>query len=94
MKLQTAVDLFIAALKEWKVEGSLTDYEFKIPKQMFDHWEIKTKQMEEEQIIAAHNEGFKKSAEGWNGEYGLSDFNKISEEIGSEQYYNETYGTE
>jgi hypothetical protein len=50
------------------------------------------KAMEKEQIIKAHNDGFEKSGEGWNGEYGLKNLNNISDEIKSEQYYNETYG--
>jgi hypothetical protein len=46
---------------------------------------------EKECIIKAYNEAFKKSAEGWNGEYGINNMNNLEEEIGSEQYYNETY---
>jgi hypothetical protein len=49
------------------------------------------KEMHKREIINAHNSGFEKSAEGWNGEYGLMDMNNISEEIGSEQYYQETF---
>jgi hypothetical protein len=58
-------------------------------------WFIKhieqAKQMEKEQIINAYVKGFDISAEGWNGEYGIKDFNNIKEEISAEQYYNETY---
>jgi hypothetical protein len=49
------------------------------------------KEMHKQEIIDAHNSGFEKSAEGWNGEYGLMDMNNISEEIGSEQYYQNTF---
>ena len=54
-------------------------------------WKEKAKQMEKEQIIDAYVKGFDISAEGWNGEYGIKDFNNIKEEISAEQYYNETY---
>jgi hypothetical protein len=47
--------------------------------------------MHKQEIIDAHNSGFEKSAEGWNGEYGLMDMNNISEEIESEQYYLKTF---
>jgi len=49
------------------------------------------KEMHKQEIIDAHNSGFEKSAEGWNGEYGLMDMNNISEEIESEQYYLKTF---
>jgi hypothetical protein len=47
---------------------------------------------EKESIIKSYNEGFKKSAEGWNGECGINDMNNLEEEIGSEKFYNQTYG--
>ena len=50
------------------------------------------KAMHKEEIIDARNNGFMQSAEGWNGEYGLSDFSCLTKEIESEQYYNETFG--
>jgi hypothetical protein len=53
----------------------------------------KAKEMHKQEIIDAHNKGFEKSGEGWNGEYGLEDMNNISEEIKSEQYYQETFKT-
>ena len=49
------------------------------------------KEMEKQQIIDARNNGFLASGEGWNGEYGIKDFNFLTEEIESEQYYTETY---
>ena len=49
------------------------------------------KEIHKQEIIQAHNDGFEKSGEGWNGEYGLEDMNNISEEIKSEQYYQETF---
>ena len=51
-------------------------------------WKEKAKQMEKEQIIDAYVKGFDISAEGWNGEYGITEFNNIKEEISAEQYYN------
>ena len=48
-------------------------------------------ELEKEQIIEAYVEGFDISAEGWNGEYGIRDFNNIKEEINAEDYYNQTY---
>ena len=54
-------------------------------------WVEQAKEMEKEQIIEARNDGFKVSGEGFNGEYGIEDFNFLTEEIKSEQYYNETF---
>ena len=85
-KQQTALDLFIAALKEWKVEDSLTDYEFKIPKHIFDHMEKRVKQMEKEQTVNARESGK------WEITKCINDPNYTFPT--SEQYYNETYGTD
>jgi hypothetical protein len=49
------------------------------------------KEIEKQQIIDARNNGFEASGEGWNGEYGIKDFNFLTELIESEQYYNETF---
>jgi hypothetical protein len=46
---------------------------------------------EKEQIVDAYVKGFDISAEGWNGEYGIKDFNNIKEEIKAEELYNQTY---
>ena len=46
---------------------------------------------EKEQIMNAYVKGFDISAEGWNGEYGIKDFNNIKEEIKAEELYNQTY---
>jgi hypothetical protein len=51
------------------------------------------KEMEKEQVIEARNNGFMASAEGWNGEYGIKDFNLLTEEIKSEEYFNKTFKT-
>ncbi len=59
-KQQTAVDLLVSAIKEWLVDDHSTDYVFKIPKQMFHHWEIKSKQIEKERIINAYNSYYDK----------------------------------
>jgi hypothetical protein len=48
------------------------------------------KEMEKQQIIDARNDGFNISGEGWNGEYGVRNFD---EEVNSKQYYKETYET-
>jgi hypothetical protein len=76
-KQQTALDLFIAALKEWKVEGSLTDYEFKIPAHIFNHMEKRARQMGKDQIEDAY----------WTGGQ-----DPDSTEERCQQYYNEIYG--
>jgi len=58
------------------------------------HWEMfknDCMEKEKEQIIDAYVKGFDISAEGWNGEYGIKDFNNIKEEIKVEDYYNQTY---
>jgi hypothetical protein len=47
--------------------------------------------MFEEQIINANEDVSTKDGEGWNGEYGIKDFMDPSEEIGSKEYFNETY---
>lgn len=83
-KQQTALDLFIAALKEWKVEGSLTDYEFKIPAHIFTHMEKRTRQMDEEQIKKTWFDStlqFDNAAE-------------MTYKKDFEQYYNETYNAQ
>ena len=49
------------------------------------------KEMEREQIIEARNNGFMASGEGWNGEYVIEDINLLTQEIKSEQYYDETF---
>ena len=51
------------------------------------------KEMEKKQVIEARNNGFMASAEGWNGEYGIKDFNLLTEEIKSEEYFNKTFKT-
>ena len=55
-------------------------------------WE-KAKEMNKEHVIEARNNGFMASAEGWNGEYGIKDFNLLTEEIKSEEYFNKTFKT-
>lgn len=82
-KQQTALDLFIAALKEWKVESSSTDYDFKIPAHIFNHMEKRAKQMEKKQIIDAVDWGNRKGYD----EHTLTVIYDLDE-----QYYNETYG--
>jgi hypothetical protein len=58
-------------------------------------WMIdKAKEMEKEQIVEARNNGFLASGEGWNGEYGIEDVNNLTQEIKSEEYYNQTFKSE
>ena len=49
------------------------------------------KLLHKKEIIDAHNKGFEKSAERWNGEYGIKDFKNLSDEIESDKYYQETF---
>jgi len=66
-------------------------YENRVPSVLLFETLFKAEEIHKQEIIDAHNSGFDKSAEGWNGEYGLMDMNNISEEIGSEQYYQEIF---
>ena len=73
---------------EWLIEQYNKYRPGQMPNTQFKEVCEQAKEMHKQEIIDAHNSGFEKSAEGWNGEYGLMDMNNISEEIGSEQYYN------
>jgi hypothetical protein len=67
-----------------------------MPKKIQPHYKKQleqAKEMFEKQIIEARNNGFMASAEGWNGEYGIKDFNLLTEEIKSEEYFNKTFKT-
>ena len=48
-------------------------------------------EMHKEQTIDSYNQGFWISAEGWNGEYGIESFDNLSDEIGTEEYYRDTF---
>lgn len=77
MSKQTAV--------EWLVKIYLQ-------KGKIDSFDIEqAKAMEKQQSITDYCEGFKASAEGWNGEYGLDNILDVAGEIDAEQYYNRTY---
>jgi hypothetical protein len=79
---------------EWFIEHLLGNGLLRLTKEehkLYSELRDKAKEMHLHEIINAHNSGFDKSSEGWNGEYGLMDMNNISEEIGSEQYYKETF---
>jgi hypothetical protein len=80
MAQQTAVDWFYNAIQKNTLINLSTLYE-------------QAKLMEKEQIEKARLDGFKISAEGWNGEYPfeICDDNNISQEIDNIKYYNETY---
>ena len=84
--MQTSIQMIIEEVKRLS-----NLYENKIPSVLLFETLLKAKEMHKQEIIEAHNSGFEKSAEGWNGEYGLMNMNNISEEIGSEQYYQETF---
>lgn len=71
---------------EWLID-KVEDFIGLIPVDIIEQ----AKEMHRQEIINAHNSGFDKSSEGWNGEYGVIDFKNLSEEIGSEQYYQETF---
>jgi hypothetical protein len=66
-------------------------HENRVPSVLLFETLFKAEEMHKQEIIEAHNSGFEKSGEGWNGEYGLMDMNNISEEIESERYYQETF---
>jgi len=83
--MQTSIQMIIEEVKRLS-----NLYENKIPSALLFETLFKAEEIHKQEIIDAHNSGFEKSAEGWNGEYGLMDMNNISEEIGSEQYYQET----
>jgi len=89
--MQTSIEWFNEKISELDVEFHcelVTKEQYWIKRnQLLEQ----AKEMHKQEIINAHNSGFDKSSEGWNGEYGLMDMNNISEEIGSEQYYQETF---
>jgi hypothetical protein len=77
---------------EWLIEQMIYEMGIRIENttigcELFEQ----AKEIHKQEIIDAHNSGFEKSAEGWNGDYGLMDMNNISEEIGSEQYYQDIF---
>jgi hypothetical protein len=84
--MQTSIEMIIEEVKRLS-----NLYENRVPSVLLFETLFKAKEIHKQEIIDAHNSGFEKSAEGWNGEYGLMDMNNISEEIGSEQYYQEKY---
>ena len=81
MKQQTAVDFLLNEFQKVHKDFGGLDLEWL---KRFD----KANKMFEQQIIDARNDGFNISGEGWNGEYGVRNFD---EEVNSEQYYNETF---
>jgi hypothetical protein len=80
--MKTAMELALARIEMLYIEKDSVNWE------MFKN---DCMEKEKEQIIDAYVKGFDISAEGWNGEYGIKDFNNIKEEIKAEQYYNQTY---
>jgi len=84
--MQTSIQMIIEEVKRLS-----NIHENRVPSVLLFETLFKAEEMHKQEIIDAHNSGFDKSAEGWNGEYGLMDMNNISEEIESEQYYQETF---
>jgi hypothetical protein len=84
--MQSSIKMIIEEIKRLS-----NVYENRVPSVLLFETLFKAEEIHKQEIINAHNSGFEKSAEGWNGDYGLMDMNNISEEIGSEQYYQETF---
>jgi hypothetical protein len=73
---------------EWLVE-QIYYTDVKITRKLLEQ----AKEMEKEQILDARLDGFKISAEGWNGEYpfeGVTDY-YIMLDIKNDEYYKETF---
>jgi hypothetical protein len=81
MKQKTAMQLMLDALSA---------HEWEIPIELVIKC-MELIELEKEGIIMAHTDGFLKSKEGWNGEFGLNYCLDSLDEIGSEKYYNEKY---
>jgi hypothetical protein len=84
--MQTSIQMIIEEVKRLS-----NIHENRVPSVLLFETLFKAEEMHKQEIIEAHNSGFEKSGEGWNGEYGLMDMNNISEEIESERYYQETF---
>ena len=89
--MQTSIEKLANSFRDWQRDWDRYDKEHTNKPKSFDEFIQPFVEMHKREIIDAHNSGFEKSSEGWNGEYGLMDMNNISEEIGSEQYYQETF---
>ena len=83
---QTAVEWLVNEMREY-------DWWY-LPESMKEDIIDQAKAIERKQIIEARNNGFMASGEGWNGEYGIEDINLLTQEIKSEQYYDETFKSE
>ena len=80
---QTAVEWLVNEMREY-------DWWY-LPESMKEDIIDQAKAIERKQIIEARNNGFMASGEGWNGEYGIEDIILLTQEIKSEQYYDETF---
>jgi hypothetical protein len=95
-KEQTAVDWLIDQIESkgdaWE-NASIRRLQISID--ISDYLDLKkqAKAIEKEQILGARLDGFKISAEGWNGEcpFEGKDDSIILEKIDNNKYYNETY---
>ena len=83
---QTAVEWLVNEMREY-------DWWY-LPESMKEDIIDQAKAIERKQIIEARNNGFMASGEGWNGEYGIENINLLTQEIKSEQYYDETFKSE
>lgn len=94
MAQQTAVDYIIGSLRQlaFNENTHLGIGDVRVTQGLIDELEKRGKQIEKGQILNARLDGFKGSAEGWNGEYPGWDDKETSIKINNEQYYNETYG--
>lgn len=89
----TAVNWLVEQLKEydWADIKDSQNWVIKIDALVLTAKVEQAKAMEKKIIIDSYCEGFKISGEGWNGEYGIEDFNNLSEEIKAEEYFKNTY---
>ena len=79
---------------EWLVNEMMEYDWWYLPESMKEDIIDQAKAIERKQIIEARNNGFMASGEGWNGEYGIEAINLLTQEIKSEQYYDETFKSE
>jgi hypothetical protein len=78
---------------EWFFEQIMyADVDIKVWREIYEQ----AKEMEKEHIMDARLDGFKISAEGWNGEHpfeGVTDY-YIMLDINNDEYYNQTFKSE
>ena len=94
MSKQTAVEWVVDKLSLLNLEIHLHPEKYNVDEAIREKNKIlqQAKAMEMEQSIFDYCEGFKASAEGWNGEHGLNNMLDVAKDIDAEDYYNITYG--